>query len=264
MAYATLTTALEGGVFTLTLNRPERLNAFTQAMHAELAAALGEAVARGSRALLLTGAGRGFCAGQDLDERRELADPATPAPDLADGLRRRLNPLILAMRALPFPTIAAVNGAAAGAGAAFALSCDLVLAARSASFLMAFARIGLGPDAGSSFFLAHLVGRARAAAMLLLAEPVPAAQAEAWGLIHRMVEDAQLLDEAGALARRLAAGPTASFRASRQLLDRAPATDLATQLEHEAAAQGSLGRGADYREGIAAFLHKRKPAFTGH
>jgi len=263
MAYTTLTTGLDAGVFTLTLNRPDRLNAFTLEMHAELAAALQEAVAAGSRALVLTGAGRGFCAGQDLNERRHVADPATPAPDLADGLRRRFNPLILAMRALPFPTVAAVNGVAAGAGAAFALSCDLVLAARSASFLLAFARIGLAPDAGSSFFIPHLVGRQRAAAMMLLAEPVPAEQAEAWGLIHRAVDDAALMDEARGLAARLAAGPTASYREIRRLLDAAACTDLAGQLEHEAASQGRLGRSDDYREGVAAFLQKRTAAFRG-
>lgn len=263
MAFRTLITSLDAGIFRLTLNRPDRLNAFTQEMHEELGAALGQAVAGGARALILTGQGRGFCAGQDLNERRQVADPAAAPPDLADGLRRRFNPLILAMRALPFPTIAAVNGVAAGAGAGLALSCDLVLAARSASFLLAFARIGLAPDAGCSFFIPHLVGRQRAAAMMLLAEPVPAGQAADWGLIHQCVDDAALPEEATALASRLANGPTASYREIRRLLDAAASGDLAAQLEREADAQGRLGRSADYREGVSAFLHKRPPAFTG-
>jgi 2-(1,2-epoxy-1,2-dihydrophenyl)acetyl-CoA isomerase len=261
MAYPTITTALDDGVFTLTLNRPERLNAFTLAMHADLAAAFDAAEAAGARALILTGAGRGFCSGQDLEERKAVADPATPAPDLAEGLRRRFNPLILRLRALPFPTVAAVNGVAAGAGCAVALACDIVLAGRSASFLQAFARIGLAPDAGSSFFIPRLVGRARAAAMMLLAEPIPAAQAEAWGLVWRMVEDDALQAEAMAVARRLAAGPGGSHRAIRVLLD--AGLGLAAQLDAEAEQQGRLGRLADYREGVRAFLDKRPARFTG-
>jgi 2-(1,2-epoxy-1,2-dihydrophenyl)acetyl-CoA isomerase len=261
MAYSTITTALADGVFTLTLNRPERLNAFTLAMHADLAAAFDEAEAAGARAMVLTGAGRGFCSGQDLEERKAAADPATPAPDLAEGLRRRFNPLILRLRALPFPTVAAVNGVAAGAGCAFALACDIVLAGRTASFLQAFARIGLAPDAGSSFFIPRLVGRARAAGMMLLAEPIPAAQAEEWGLIWRCVDDAVLAEEATAVAKKLAAGPAGSFCEIRALLD--AHEGLAGQLDREADAQGRLGRGADYREGVRAFLEKRPARFTG-
>ncbi len=263
MGFETITTAWRGQVFTLTLNRPDRLNAFVLPMHAELRAALAEAEAGGARAMILTGAGRGFCAGQDLNERKQVADPATPAPDLGQGLRLRFNPLILAMRALPFPTIAAVNGVAAGAGASFALSCDLVLAARSASFLQAFARIGLAPDAGSSFFIPRAIGRARAAAMMLLAEQISAEQAEAWGLIWRCVDDAALLPEAEALADRLASGPTGSYREIRKLLDAGATTDLAGQLALEADAQAACGRSTDYREGVAAFLQKRPAAFTG-
>jgi 2-(1,2-epoxy-1,2-dihydrophenyl)acetyl-CoA isomerase len=263
MSFSTLTTAHDRGAFRLTLNRPDRLNAFTREMHAELRTALDQAVAGGARVLILTGAGRGFCAGQDLNERSQVADPTQPAPDLAEGLRARFNPLILSMRALPFPTIAAVNGVAAGAGAAFALSCDLVLAARSASFLLAFARIGLAPDAGSSFFIPRLVGRARAAAMMLLADPVQAAQAEEWGLIFRCVDDDALMPEAEALAARLAVGPTGSYREIRKLLDASASGDLASQLEHEAGAQGRCGHSVDYREGVAAFLAKRPAAFTG-
>jgi 2-(1,2-epoxy-1,2-dihydrophenyl)acetyl-CoA isomerase len=261
MEYSTITTAVADGVFRLTLNRPERLNAFTQAMHADLAAAFDEAEAAGARALVLTGAGRGFCSGQDLEERKALADPASPAPDLAEGLRRRFNPLILRLRALPFPTVAAVNGVAAGAGCAFALACDIVIAGRSASFLQAFARIGLAPDAGSSFLIPRLVGRARAAAMMLLAEPIPGPQAEAWGLVWRCVEDDALLAEAQVVAARLAAGPAGSFRAIRALLD--ADLPLAAQLDLEAEHQGRLGRGADYREGVRAFLEKRPARFTG-
>jgi 2-(1,2-epoxy-1,2-dihydrophenyl)acetyl-CoA isomerase len=263
MAFTTITTAWRGQVFTLTLNRPERLNAFVLPMHAELRQALEEAAEGGARALILTGAGRGFCAGQDLNERKSVADPAAPAPDLGEGLRARFNPLILAMREAPFPTVAAVNGVAAGAGCAFALSCDIVLAGRSGSFLQAFARIGLAPDAGSSFFIPRAIGRARAAAMMMLAEQITAEQAAAWGLIHACVEDAELMGQANALADRLAAGPAGSYREIRRLLDAGATTDLAAQLELEAEAQAACGRSTDYREGVAAFLEKRAPRFTG-
>ncbi len=263
MQFTTLATSFQDGIFRLTLDRPERLNAFTIAMHTELRIALDQAVAGGARVLVLGGAGRGFCAGQDLGERRAVADPSTPPPDLAEGLRTRFNPLITAMRALPFPTITAVNGVAAGAGVGLALACDIVLAARSASFLLAFARIGLAPDAGCSFFIPRLVGRARAAAMMLLAEPLPAETAAAWGLIHRAVDDAALAAETDRIAARLAAGPTESYREIRRLLDEGAGAGLAAQLEHEAEAQGRLGRSTDYREGVAAFLEKRPPAFTG-
>lgn len=256
-------TSQGGGLFRLTLNRPDRLNAFTLTMHAELQAALDQAEAEGARALLLTGAGRAFCSGQDLSERRGVADPSTPAPDLEAGLKARFNPLIARMRALPFPTVAAVNGIAAGAGVGFALACDIVIAAESAAFLMAFARIGLAPDAGSSFFIPRLVGRARATAMMLLAEPIPSAQAAEWGLIWRAVPDEALAAEAEAIALRLAAGPTRSFRAIRALVDGAAGSDLAAQLDREAEAQGACGRSADYREGVAAFLEKRPARFTG-
>lgn len=262
MAFASLTSTLQDGIFRLTLNRPHRLNALTVALHAELRAALDQAIGGAARVLVLTGAGRAFCAGQDLDERRGVIDPACPAPDLAEGLEARLNPLILALRALPFPTIAAVNGAAAGAGVGLALACDIVLAGRSASFRLAFARIGLAADAGCSFFLPRLVGQARAAAMLLLADPVTAEEAMAWGLIHRAVDDDALAGETDALAARLAAGPTDSYCEIRRLLDLGVACDLAGQLAHEAAAQGRLGKGADYREGVRAFLEKRPASFT--
>lgn len=263
MEFTTISTSLTDGIFRLTLNRPDRLNAFTIPMHAELRVALDQAVAQGARALVLTGAGRGFCAGQDLNERKTIVDPAGPAPDLSEGLRTRFNPLIAAMRALPFPTIASVNGVAAGAGVGFALSCDLVLAARSASFLLAFARIGLAPDAGSSFFLLQALGRARATEMMMLADPLPAPQAEAWGLIHRAVDDDALPAETDALAQRLAAGPTGSYREIRRLVDAGAGSTLAEQMEHEAESQGRLGRSSDYREGVGAFLQKRKAAFTG-
>jgi 2-(1,2-epoxy-1,2-dihydrophenyl)acetyl-CoA isomerase len=261
--YETLATSLQDGVFTLCLNRPQRLNAFTRAMHAELGTALDEAEGSGARALILTGAGRAFCSGQDLTERAGVIDLDAPSPDLARGLVERFNPLILRMRALPFPTVAAVNGVAAGAGVGFALACDLVLAARSASFLMAFARIGLVPDAGGSFFALQSLGRARATAMMLLAEPLPAEAAEAQGLIWRTVDDAALPDEARAIAMRLAAGPTESYRQIRRLVDAGAGNDLAAQLAHEAMAQGVCGRTRDYREGVAAFLEKRTPVFSG-
>lgn len=263
MGFETIATSHEAGLFRLTLNRPDRLNAFTLAMHAELQAALDQAEAEGARALLLTGAGRAFCSGQDLAERRGVTDPATPPPDLEAGLKARFNPLIARMRALPFPTVAAVNGVAAGAGVGFALACDIVLAGESASFLMAFARIGLAPDAGGSFFALRAAGRARATAMMMLAEPITAAQAADWGLVWRAVPDEALAPQAEALARRLADGPTESFRQIRRLVDGAAGSDLAAQLDREAASQGICGRSADYREGVAAFLEKRPARFTG-
>jgi 2-(1,2-epoxy-1,2-dihydrophenyl)acetyl-CoA isomerase len=250
----------EGGVMTITLNRPEKLNAFVAGMHGLLREAMTQAEEDASiRALLLTGAGRGFCAGQDLSER----DMNDPKLDLGGGLEASYNPFIRRMRALPKPVIAAVNGVAAGAGANLALACDLVLAARSASFLQAFSKIALVPDCGGTYWLPRLAGLQRAMGMALLAERVPAEDAERWGLVWRVVDDARLMDEAAALARTLAAGPTHTYGMIKKALYASAGNTLEQQLDLERDFQREVGRHGDYREGVAAFLEKRKPAFTG-
>jgi 2-(1,2-epoxy-1,2-dihydrophenyl)acetyl-CoA isomerase len=250
----------EGGVMTITLNRPEKLNAFVAEMHGLLREAMTQAEEDASiRALLLTGAGRGFCAGQDLSER----DMNDPKLDLGGGLEASYNPFIRRMRALPKPVIAAVNGVAAGAGANLALACDLVLAARSASFLQAFSKIALVPDCGGTYWLPRLAGLQRAMGMALLAERVSAEDAERWGLVWKVVDDAKLMDEANALARSLAAGPTHTYGMIKKALYASAGNTLSEQLDLERDFQREVGRHGDYREGVAAFLEKRKPAFTG-
>ena len=245
---------------TLTLNRPEKLNAFVREMHALLREAMSEAENDASiRALLVTGAGRGFCAGQDLAER----DMNDPNLDLGSGLDANYNPLVRRMRALPKPVIAAVNGVAAGAGANFALACDLVLAARSASFIQAFSKIALVPDCGGTYWLPRLAGLQRAMGMALLAERVSAEDAERWGLVWKVVDDAKLMDEATGLARTLAAGPTHTYGRIKQALYASSGNSLDEQLDLERDFQREVGRHGDYREGVAAFLEKRKASFTG-
>lgn len=253
--------AVEAGVQTITLNRPERLNAFNPEMLGLLREALERAGDDGAvRAVLLTGAGRGFCAGQDLSERDVGGDAAI---DLSVTIESLYNPLVRRMRALPKPIVCAVNGVAAGAGANVALACDLVLAARSASFIQAFARIGLVPDSGGSWVLPRLVGRARAAGLALLGDKLAAEDAASWGLIWKAVDDDKLMDEAGALARGLAAGPTRAYGLIKRALDASENNTLEAQLELERDLQRKAGLTEDFREGAAAFMEKRKPDFKG-
>ncbi len=241
----------------LTLNRPTRLNAFTQDLHRALATALDDAAADAScRAVLLTGAGRGFCAGQDLSE-------AAGEGGLATTIDRFYNPLIRRLRALPKPVVCAVNGVAAGAGANIALACDIVLAARSAQFIQAFAKIGLVPDSGGTHVLPRLVGDARARALMLLGEPVKAEQAEAWGLIWKVVDDQALLTDAEALTTHLASQPTFGLALTKALLNASATNPLDAQLDLERDAQGRAGRTRDHAEGVRAFAEKRTPSFTG-
>ena len=230
-------------------------------MHAEVRAALGTLKPPAARVLVLTGAGRGFCAGQDLNDR--AVAPGAASPDLADSIERNYKPLVLALRALPMPVIAAVNGVAAGAGANIALACDLVIAARSASFVQAFAKLGLVPDSGGTWFLPRLAGTARAMGLALLGEKLPAEQAAAWGLIWRCVEDAEFATTVEALAQQLASAPTRGLARTKQAIYEGSRRTLEQQLDVERDYQGELGRSADYAEGVAAFTEKRTPRFTG-
>ena len=254
-----------GAVQTLALNRPAALNSFTAELHAQLLAAL-EAAAQAPdvRCIVITGAGRAFCAGQDLSDPAVAPDltPGAAPKDLGDVIEKLYGPLCLRIRSMPIPVIAAVNGVAAGAGANLALGCDLVLAARSASFIQPFTKIGLVPDTGGTWLLPRLVGRAQAWGLALLGDKLPAPEAERLGLIWRCVEDDALQDEAQALAQRLAAMPTKALVATRQALDAAALMDYGQALAHEAALQRTLGASADYREGVEAFTAKRAPRFT--
>jgi len=245
----------------ITLHRPDRLNSFTDEMHGALRRAIEEARDGGTRAILLTGAGRGFCAGQDLGDRdpEKMGGP----PDLGHTLETFYNPLVRLIRSLDFPVICAVNGVAAGAGANLALACDLVIAAESARFIQSFAKVGLVPDAGGTWALSHLVGEARAKALALTAMPLSAAQAAEWGLIWKTAPDDALMTETRTLAETLAHGPTFGLGHAKHLIQQAATTPLDTQLDREAATQRICGQSPDYAEGVSAFLHKRAPAFTG-
>jgi len=259
---STVGSALAEGVLTLTLNRPEKLNSFNEEMHAALRAGFQRATDDPAiRAVLLTGAGRGFCAGQDLGDRDPRKSEAPP--DLGTTLETWYNPTLRLIRALEKPVICAVNGVAAGAGANIALACDIVIAARSAKFIQAFSRIGLVPDAGGSWSLTRIVGEPRAKALALTAEPLMAQTAADWGLIWQAVEDAELMPTATALARKLAAGPTLGLGLTKRLIQAAATNDLDAQLDLERDCQREAGRSADYAEGVAAFLEKRAPVFLG-
>lgn len=241
------------------LNRPEKLNAFTEAMHKALAEAIDNAGDESCRAVLLTGAGRGFCAGQDLSMRVGQDTPH----DLGATIEQFYNPLIRKLRALRKPVVCAVNGVAAGAGANIALACDIVLAARSARFIQAFAKIGLVPDSGGTFFLPRLVGQARARALIMTGEAISAQQAEAWGMIWKVYDDETLHDHALKLAKWLATQPTQGLALAKEALNISPTNTLDQQLDCERDLQRKAGLTPDYREGIAAFMEKRQPHFTG-
>jgi 2-(1,2-epoxy-1,2-dihydrophenyl)acetyl-CoA isomerase len=263
MTYEQIRFHIADGIARITLNRPERLNSFTAQMHAELRDALAQLAdgGGGARVLLLTGEGRGFCAGQDLSDRA-VAPDAAPV-DLGASIEANYRPLVLALRALPLPVVCAVNGVAAGAGANIALACDIVIAARSASFIQAFCRIGLVPDSGGTFFLPRLVGNARAMGLALLGDKLAAEDAAAWGLIWKCVEDAELGTTVDALLAQLAQAPTGGLAAIKRALHASAGNTLEQQLDLERDLQRVLGNSADYREGVAAFLDKRPPRFTG-
>lgn len=262
MSYQHIAVETVDGVFAITLNRPDVLNSFNTEMARELQGALKYAGDEPSvRAVLLTGAGRGFCAGQDLSEA--LPDADGPLPDISEIVRNNYNPIIRAIRHLEKPVICAVNGIAAGAGANLAFACDLTIAAEEASFVESFAKLGLIPDTSGTFFVPRLVGPQRATGMFFLGEKIPAARAKEWGLIWDVVPHAVLHDAALALAKHLAAQATRGFGLTKRAMNRSFGNDLDTQLEVEADAMQEAGRTADYREGVAAFLEKRKPVYRG-
>ena len=262
MAYETILFEIANGAGRLTFNRPDRLNSFTVQMHGEVAEALTQVEQDDSvRALLVSGAGRGFCAGQDLADR--TVAPGGEGVDLGESLENRYNPLIRRLVNLPKPVICAVNGVAAGAGANIAFAADIVFAAKSAKFIQSFANIGLVPDSGGTWILPRLVGQARAMGLALTGQPITAEQAEHWGLIWRAVDDAKLMEEATALAEQFARGPTKGYAGIKRAIRASWSASLDQQLDHERDNQRALGRSADYREGVAAFSEKRKPNFTG-
>ena len=258
MAYETIDFKIDSGIARITLNRPDRLNSFTAQMHGEMRDALdslGDA-----RVVILTGAGRGFCAGQDLNDRAAAPGEAI---DLGVTVETGWNPLIRRLTTLPQPVIARVNGVAAGAGANVALACDLVIAAKSAKFIQSFSAIGLIPDSGGTWVLPRLVGQARALGLALIGEPLPAETAAEWGLIWKAVDDVMLDAEVDALAARLASLPPLGLAATKQMIRSSWRHSLDEELNHQRDAMRRLGYTEDYREGVAAFLEKRSPKFTG-
>ncbi|CDL85029.1 2-(1,2-epoxy-1,2-dihydrophenyl)acetyl-CoA isomerase PaaG [Xenorhabdus szentirmaii] len=256
-------TDIKAGVLSITLNRPESLNSFNEGLHQQLSKAMDIAEQDESvRCVLLTGAGRGFCSGQDLTDRNAIISDGN-IPDLGQSVERYYNPLIRRMTSLPKPIICAVNGVAAGAGVSLALACDIVIAARTASFIQAFCRIGLVPDSGGSWFLPHKIGHARAMGMALLGDKISAEQALAWGMIWQVVEPEELEEKTHGLAQRLAMQPTVALGGIKQATYAAAANTLEQQLDLERDLQRICGHSDDFREGISAFIEKRQPVFKG-
>ncbi len=265
MSYETVDLKVENGVAEITLNRPERLNAWTAQFGDELREAiLTDAAAPEVRAVLITGAGRGFSSGADLKEMLEQRASGGEVPDVGEMLRKRYHPIIKGIRELPKPVVAAVNGPAVGIGCSLALACDLIWAAESAVFGLAFVNIGLVPDGGSTFLVPVAAGKARALEMALLGDPIPARKALDWGLINRVVPDGALMDEARTLAGRLAQGPTRSYAQSKRALNNSFLKIMDEQLDLEADIQGEMVTSADFIEGVTAFIEKRDPRFTGN
>ncbi|HXX82345.1 MAG TPA: 2-(1,2-epoxy-1,2-dihydrophenyl)acetyl-CoA isomerase PaaG [Casimicrobiaceae bacterium] len=262
MSYANILFSSDNGIARITLNRQDRLNAFNDAMHADIRDALARVKADASmRVLLLTGAGRAFCSGQDLADR--AVRPGFEPVDIGASIERNYKPLVLALRALPIPVVGAVNGVAAGAGANVALACDIVIAAKSASFIQAFCRIGLIPDAGGTHSLPRLVGSARAMGLAMLGDKLSAEQAAAWGLIWKCVDDGEFSATVEALLKHLASAPTRALAATKRALQLSAGNTMEAQLDVERDLQKEMGRTADFQEGVAAFGEKRAPRFTG-
>jgi 2-(1,2-epoxy-1,2-dihydrophenyl)acetyl-CoA isomerase len=261
MSYDTILFSVDGGIARLTFNRPDKLNSFNTRMHSEVQDALARLPGGDARVLVLTGAGRGFCAGQDLGDR--VVVPGNQGVDLGESIEKYYKPLVLALQALPMPVIAAVNGVAAGAGATIALACDLVIAARSATFIQAFSKLGLLPDSGGTWILPRLVGNARALGLALLGTKLAAEQAAAWGMIWQCVDDADLGSVVDTMAQQFATAPTRGLAWTKMAIRGSWQCSLTEQLDIERDAQRELGRSADYAEGVAAFVAKRTPRFTG-
>lgn len=262
MSFSTITYQIDQGVAVLTLNRPTSLNSFNSQMHDEVREAMKDARDNNAvRCLVITGTGRGFCAGQDLSDR--AVKVSDEAPDLGESVEKNYNPLIRNIMTMEKPVLCAVNGVAAGAGASIALACDIVIAAKSAKFIQAFCKIGLVPDSGGTFNLVRSLGLPRAKALALLGDKLSAEQAQNWGMIWQCVEDESLMDETMTLALHLATQPTKGLAKIKELMNNSFSTPMHQQLELEKYAMRELGRTSDYREGVSAFMEKRQPTFTG-